>query len=45
MLASGEVVETGTHDELVGSGGLYSRMWEDYNKAAKWRIASDGEVA
>ncbi|WP_124061202.1 ABC transporter ATP-binding protein [Gordonibacter sp. Marseille-P4307] len=45
VLASGEVVETGTHDELVGSGGLYSRMWEDYNKAAKWRIASDGEVA
>ncbi|MGN0034113.1 MAG: ATP-binding cassette domain-containing protein [Coriobacteriales bacterium] len=45
VLDSGSVVEEGTHDQLVSADGLYSRMWADYNKAATWRIASEGEVA
>ncbi len=45
VLEGGHVAEEGTHDELVAAGGLYSRMWEDYNKAVTWRITTDGEVA
>ncbi len=44
VLDSGHVEEEGTHAELVKAGGLYSRMWEDYNRAVKWRITTDGEV-
>lgn len=44
VLDSGRVVESGTHDELVGLGGLYARMWEDYNQAVKWRISTEAEV-
>ncbi len=44
VLDSGRVIESGTHDELVKSGGLYARMWEDYNQAAKWRISAETEV-
>ena len=44
VLDEGKSVEEGTHDELLGKGGLYARMWEDYNKAVKWRIKSE-EVA
>ena len=44
VLDSGHKVEEGSHEELVKSGGLYSRMWEDYNKAVRWRITSE-EVA
>ena len=38
VLDSGQVVEQGTHDELVAAGGLYARMWADYNQAVSWRI-------
>ena len=44
VLDSGHVAEQGTHEELAASGGLYSRMWTDYNKAVRWRISSDEEV-
>jgi ATP-binding cassette subfamily B protein len=27
VVADGRIAETGTHDELAGSGGLYSRMY------------------
>ena len=45
VLDSGAVVEEGTHDQLAAGGGLYARMWGDYNKAATWRISSEREVA
>ena len=44
VLNSGHVEEEGTHDELVTKGGLYSRMWKDYNQAVKWRIAAEKEA-
>lgn len=44
VLDEGHAVEEGTHEDLLAKGGLYARMWEDYNKAVKWRIASE-EVA
>lgn len=44
VLDSGHLVEEGTHEELKESGGLYSRMWADYNRALSWRISSESEV-
>jgi ATP-binding cassette subfamily B protein IrtA len=44
VLDSGRLVEEGTHEELKGSGGLYSKMWADYNRALSWRISSEAEV-
>ena len=41
VLDSGHVAEEGTHEELVRAKGLYSRMWEDYNQAVKWRISQE----
>ncbi len=40
VLDEGKVAETGTHDELVRQGGLYSEMWTDYNRAAAWKISA-----
>ena len=45
VLEGGKVVEEGTHDELAFSGGLYERMWKEYNQAVKWKIASVKEGA
>ena len=44
VLDAGHVEESGTHNELVKAGGLYARMWEDYNQAARWRISAEGEA-
>ncbi len=38
VLDSGRVAEEGTHAQLAAAGGLYAKMWTDYNKAVKWRI-------
>lgn len=44
VLDAGHLAEEGTHEELKESGGLYSRMWTDYNRALSWRISSESEV-
>ena len=44
VLDAGRVVEQGTHDELIKSGGLYERMWADYQQAVQWKISAETEV-
>ena len=44
VLEEGRVVEEGTHEELTNAGRLYSRMWNDYNQAVKWRISAEKEM-
>lgn len=41
VIEDGHVAEQGTHDELIALGGLYARMWGEYQRAALWRITSD----
>ncbi len=43
VLDAGLVTEAGTHDELILAGGLYARMWADYQKAVSWKITSEGK--
>ena len=38
VIKDGRVEDCGTHDELKSRDGLYARMWEQYNKAAKWKV-------
>ncbi|MBQ5969976.1 MAG: ABC transporter ATP-binding protein [Clostridia bacterium] len=45
VLDNGKVVEEGTHEALASGGGLYERMWEEYNQAVQWKIASGKEGA
>ena len=39
VLNQGQVAEQGNHKELINAGGLYARMWTDYNQAVQWKIA------
>ena len=43
VLEGGRVAEQGTHGELVAAGGLYTRMWADYNRAIQWKMESGKE--
>ncbi len=44
VLDKGQVAEQGTHEELAAAGGLYARMWADYNRAVQWKITSEKEA-
>ena len=44
VLDGGRLIEEGTHEELVQSGGRYAKMWDDYNQAAKWKIGTEKEA-
>ena len=44
VLDAGRVKETGTHEQLAQAGGLYARMWADYNQAVQWKIGAKGEA-
>ena len=41
VLDRGRVAESGSHQELLSAGGLYARMWADYERAAAWKISSE----
>ena len=45
VLDRGRIVEEGAHKTLSTAGGLYERMWKEYNQAVQWRIASGKEGA
>ena len=44
VLDKGRIVEQGSHSVLSTAGGLYARMWADYNQAVQWKITSEREV-
>jgi ATP-binding cassette subfamily B protein len=40
VLKQGEIVQRGTHDELIKSAGIYSDYWRRRQKARGWKIAN-----
>jgi ATP-binding cassette subfamily B protein len=38
VLDRGQIVDSGTHAELLGRGGLYARMWREQSEVAEARV-------
>ncbi|MBR4356432.1 MAG: ABC transporter ATP-binding protein [Butyrivibrio sp.] len=38
VLSGGKVAESGKHDELLKKNGIYSHMWNEYQKSVNWKV-------
>lgn len=38
VVNEGKIAEEGTHDSLIKENGIYTKMWNDYQKSIKWRV-------
>lgn len=38
LVKSGEIIQTGTHEELLQSSSIYKDMWEAHIGAKKWSV-------
>jgi ATP-binding cassette subfamily B protein len=45
VIDEGQIVERGTHPQLVEVQGLYRRMWDTYSQARQWMLASASKLA
>jgi len=39
VLEDGQIIEQGTHDELMRAEGLYRRMWDEQQRVRAWKFA------
>ena len=42
VLADGKIAESGKHSELIERNGVYSRMWNEYNRSVSWQVGKAG---
>lgn len=38
VVNDGKIAEEGTHESLIKENGIYTNMWNDYQKSIKWRV-------
>lgn len=41
VVGNGRIVEEGNHHTLIDSGGIYSRMWDEFNQSIQWKVKSE----
>jgi len=42
VLSEGKIAESGKHSELIAQNGVYSHMWNEYNKSVNWQVGKAG---
>ena len=42
VLSDGKIAESGKHSELIAQNGIYSRMWNEYNRSVTWQVGKAG---
>lgn len=43
VFKDGQIAERGNHEELLASDGIYSSMWQAYQKQIAWKIRKEDE--
>ena len=44
VLSGGKVAEQGSHKSLLALQGVYTAMWEDYQRSAQWKVRKEETV-
>lgn len=44
VIKDGKIAEADTHEKLVGAGGVYTHMWNEYNKSVNWQVGKAGKA-
>ncbi len=44
VIDNGKIAESGTHKELLIKGGVYKKMWDEYQKSVAWKIGTKNTV-
>ena len=43
VVKDGQIAESGSSRELLAQGGLFSRMWQNYQTSVQWKVAKEVE--
>ena len=41
VIENGRIAESGNSQELLEKGGIFSRMWQDYQTSVQWKVAKE----
>lgn len=41
VVKDGQIAESGSSRELLAQGGLFSRMWQNYQTSVRWKVAKE----
>lgn len=41
VICGGRIAESGTSRELLAQGGIFSRMWQNYQTSVQWKVAKE----
>jgi len=41
VVKDGQIAESGSSRELLAQGGLFSRMWQNYQTSVQWKVAKE----
>ncbi len=45
VLKDGKIAEAGKHDKLISQNGIYTHMWNEYQRSVNWQVGKAGAKA
>ena len=40
VINKGKIAEAGRHEDLLNKGGMYKKMWDEYQRSIQWKLSS-----
>lgn len=40
VINKGKIAEAGRHEDLLNKGGMYKKMWDEYQRSIEWKLSS-----